>query len=167
MRRLIELFAIFTAFLLQTTLFQHMSFAGIVPNMMIIVTCVCGLMSGKNDGMMTGFICGLLMDIVYGDILGFNALVFLYIGYVNGSVNRLFYPDDIKLPLIFISLSDLSYLFITYLLRFVLRARFNIGYYFLNVMLPELVYTFVITLILYLPISRISLKLGGFERESE
>ena len=48
-----------------------------------------------------------------------------------------------------------------------LRARFNIGYYFINVMLPELVYTFAVTLILYLPLSRITMKLGGFERENE
>ncbi|HAL32369.1 MAG TPA: rod shape-determining protein MreD [Lachnospiraceae bacterium] len=167
MRKLIELLAVFVAFLLQSTLFQHLSFAGIVPNMMIIVTCICGFMSGKNDGMIAGFICGLLMDVFYGDVLGFNALVYLYIGYTSGSVNRLFYPEDIKLPLIFISVADLSYLFITYLIRFMLRARFNIGYYFINVMLPELVYTFAVTLILYFPLSRITMKLGGFERENE
>ncbi len=167
MKRLIEVMIILLFFLLQSTLFQHIAFAGIVPNLMIIVTSGCGYINGKTDGMLAGFLSGLLMDVFYGDIIGFNALLFLFIGYANGYANRYFFPDDVKLPLVFVSLSDIVYLMVTYIVRFLLRARFDIGYYFLNVMLPELVYTSVIALLLLLPIVYMSRRGGVFEKYGE
>jgi rod shape-determining protein MreD len=94
-------------------------------------------------------------------------LIFLYIGYVNGVANRVFYPDDIKFPILFISLSDLAYLFLTYFFGFLLRARFDIGYYFLHVILPEAAYTIVVATIVYIPLQRIIYRLKTFERESD
>ncbi len=167
MKRVIQILLIFICFLLQCTLFQNIAFAGIVPNLMIIVTSIYGFVEGRSDGMIAGFICGLLTDIFYSDIIGLNTLVFLYIGYVNGIANRVFYPDDIKFPILFISLSDLSYLFMIYLLQFLLRARFDIGYYFMHVILPEAAYTIVVAVIVYLPLQRIIYRLGVFEREGE
>ena len=167
MKRLIEVMIILLFFLLQSTLFQHIAFAGIVPNLMIIITSGCGYMNGKTDGMIAGFLSGLLMDVFYGDVIGFNALLFLFIGYANGYANRYFFPDDVKLPLVFVSLSDIVYLMVTYIVRFLLRARFDIGYYFLNVMLPELVYTFFIALLLLMPIVYMSRRRGAFEKYGE
>ena len=123
MKRVVQILLIFICFLLQCTLFQSIAFAGIVPNLMVIVTSIYGFVEGRSDGMIAGFISGLLMDIFYADFLGINMLIFLYIGYVNGVANRVFYPDDIKFPILFISLSDLAYLFLTYFFGFLLRAR--------------------------------------------
>ncbi|MCR5747880.1 MAG: rod shape-determining protein MreD [Lachnospiraceae bacterium] len=167
MKRLLIIILVVISFLLQSTLFQYISFAGIVPNLMIIVVSASGYMRGKTDGAIAGFLGGLLIDIFYGDIIGFNALLFLYIGYVNGFANRYFYPDDIKLPLLFVSVSDFVYLLVTYIVRFLLRARFDIGNYFVNVMLPELVYTFIIAVLIFAPISFISLRYGRFEKDGE
>ncbi len=167
MKRVVQILLIFICFLLQCTLFQSIAFAGIVPNLMVIVTSIYGFVEGRSDGMIAGFISGLLMDIFYADLLGVNMLIFLYIGYVNGVANRVFYPDDIKFPILFISLSDLAYLFLTYFFGFLLRARFDIGYYFLHVILPEAAYTIVVATIVYIPLQRIIYRLKTFERESD
>lgn len=167
MKRLVEALAIILCFLLQSTIFQHIAFAGIVPNLMIIITSIFGFMEGRSDGMVVGFICGLLTDIFYGSVLGLNALIYLLIGYANGAANRGFYPDDIKFPLLFISVSDIVYLVMTYLSGFLLRARFNVGYYFLHIMLPELVYTIVVSLFVYLILRGILLRIEGSFEESE
>ena len=167
MKRVVQILLIFICFLLQCTLFQSIAFAGIVPNLMVIVTSIYGFVEGRSDGMIAGFISGLLMDIFYSDLLGINMLIFLYIGYVNGVANRVFYPDDIKFPILFISLSDLAYLFLTYFFGFLLRARFDIGYYFLHVILPEAAYTIVVATIVYIPLQRIIYRLKTFERESD
>ncbi len=167
MKRVVQILLIFICFLLQCTLFQSIAFAGIVPNLMVIVTSIYGFVEGRSDGMIAGFISGLLMDIFYADFLGINMLIFLYIGYVNGVANRVFYPDDIKFPILFISLSDLAYLFLTYFFGFLLRARFDIGYYFLHVILPEAAYTIVVATIVYIPLQRIIYRLKTFERESD
>ena len=167
MKRLVEALFVIVCFLLQSTIFHYAGFAGIVPNLMIIITSIFGFMEGRSDGMVVGFVSGLLIDIFYGNVLGLNALIFLFIGYGNGVANRGFYPDDIKFPLLFISISDIVYLIMTYLSGFLLRARFNLGYYFLHLILPELVYTIIVSLFIYLAVRWILLRIEGRFEEDE
>ena len=85
MRRKIVLFIIITiCYLLQTTIFRWFSFANIVPNLMIIVVSSFGFMRGKKEGMWVGFFCGLLVDIFCGFYIGVYALIYMYVGYING-----------------------------------------------------------------------------------
>ncbi len=140
---------ILCGFVLQTTLFQALNFGGISPNILIIITVSYGFMRGKKYGMIVGFICGLLMDIFYGDVLGFYALVYLYIGAANGVFHSIFYQDDIKLPLVLILASDFAYSFTCYVLLYLLRRRFDLIFYFKNIIIPEIVYTVFVTVFIY------------------
>lgn len=165
MKRKLAVFLIITVcFLLQSTLFQNLSFASISPNLLIVVTSSFGFMRGRKEGMWIGFFSGLILDIFFGSVIGFYALIYAYIGYVNGFFRKRFFPDDIKLPLILIAASDLSYNILVYLFLFFLRGRFRIGYYFLNIMLPELVYTILVTIVLYFVILKINNKLEETEK---
>ena len=126
MRRKLAVFLIITVcFLLQSTLFQFLSFASISPNLLIVVTSSFGFMRGRKEGMWIGFFCGLVLDTFFGSVIGFYALIYAYIGYVNGFFRKRFFPDDIKLPLILIAASDLSYNILVYLFLFLLRRRFQ------------------------------------------
>ena len=42
-------------FLLETTVFQKLAFASIIPNLLIIVTSSFGFMRGQKEGMIIGF----------------------------------------------------------------------------------------------------------------
>ena len=76
LRRKFSVFVIITVcFLLQTTLFQTLSLASISPNLLIVVTSAFGFMRGRKEGMWTGFFCGLLLDIFFGSVIGFYALI--------------------------------------------------------------------------------------------
>ena len=130
-------------------MFRTLSFAGIVPNLLVVLTSAYGFMRGENAGMVVGFFCGLLIDIFFGDILGFYSLILMYIGYLNGKFNMIFYPEDLKLPLGLIVISDVSYGMVCYILLFLLKGKFDFIFYFINIILPELVYTMVITCLLY------------------
>ncbi len=140
---------IFIAFIMQCTIFRALSIKGIQPNILIILTACSGFMHGERYGVFTGFFCGLLLDLFFFDIIGFYSLLYMYIGYMNGLFHNIFYPDDIKLPLIMITASDLTYSMVVYILMFLLRSRFDFGYYLLNIILPELVYTVFIAVIIY------------------
>ena len=148
-RGLITAFLIFICFLLQCTVFRSLSFGGIVPNLLIVLTASFGFMCGEKTGLLIGFFCGLLVDIFFGNTIGFYALLYMYIGYMNGKFCTIFYPQDIKLPIVLILGSDLFYGFTCYVIMFLLRTRFDIGYYFMNIILPETVYTIVVTIFLY------------------
>ena len=43
-------------FLLETTVFQKLAFASIIPNLLIIVTSSFGFMRGQKEGMIIGFL---------------------------------------------------------------------------------------------------------------
>ena len=107
MRRKISVILIVViCFLMQSTLFSALSFASISPNLLIVVVSSFGFMRGRKEGMWIGLFCGVLMDIFFGEIPGFYTLLYLLIGYVNGMFRKVFYPDDIKLPMILILGSD-------------------------------------------------------------
>ena len=167
MRRKITVFLIIVVcFLLQTTLFQTLSFASIAPNVLIVVVSSFGFMRGRKEGMWIGLFSGLLVDVFFGSVIGFYALIYMYIGYINGFFRKIFFPEDIKLPLILISASDLGYNLLVYFFLFFLRGKFQFGYYILHIMIPELVYTIVITIALYFVILKINQKLEAIEKRS-
>lgn len=164
MRKLIVALFILVCFVLQSSIFTALSFAGIIPNLLIILTSSFGFMRGEKEGLLIGFFCGLLSDIFFGEFLGFYALVLMYIGFINGKFSRIFYPEDIKLPIALIVISDVSYGFLCYILLFLLRGRFNLPYYFTRIILPEALYTIVITMFLYPLILKVNEKLEAKEK---
>ena len=164
LRVLADFLMIIICFIRQNTVFQALALASISPNLLVILTSSMGLMRGKKEGMLVGFFCGFLVDIFYGDLFGFYALVYMYIGYVNGFFNKIFYDDDIKLPMLVISASEFLYSLIVYVFLFLIRTRFNFGYYFIHIIIPELVYTIVVTLFLYRLINGVNRKLEQPEK---
>lgn len=88
------------------------------------------LYAGGKRRAVNRFFCGLLCDIYFGDVIGFYSLVMMYIGFLNGKFSSGFYPEDIKLPLALIVVSDLSYSIICYICMFLLRGRLDFSYFF-------------------------------------
>lgn len=166
MRRGITLFLIIViSFLMQTTLFQALSFAGIVPNLLVIITSSFGFMRGSREGMIVGFFCGLLIDIFFGFYLGVYALLYLYIGFFNGFFRKWFYPDDLRLPMTLIGISDIVCNLLIYFVLFLMRGRTNFQYYFTGIVIPEFVYTMLITIVLYYILLKINIVLEIHERK--
>lgn len=166
-RLIVSVLLVIICFLLQSTVFQWLAFGGIVPNLLIVLTASFGFMRGERTGLLMGLCCGLLVDIFFGSVLGLNAMIYMYIGYANGKFNRIFFPDDIKLPLFLILVSDLVYGFFYYVILFLMRGRFHIGYYVVHIILPEAVYTILVTLLLYPLILWLNKKIEVSEKRSE
>lgn len=158
---------VFFCFILQCTLFQKLSFGGISPNLLMITTTSIALMKGDKAGIYTGFFSGLFIDIFFGSIIGLYALIYMILGFLVGKFSRIFYPEDMKLPLALILLSDLSYGMICYILLFLLRGRFHFSYYLFHIILPETVYTIIVSIFLYPIILFIYKKLNVDESRSE
>ena len=74
-----------------------------------------------------------------------------------------FYPDDIKLPMILIGSSDIICNLVIYVVLFLFRSRFKFWYYFSAIMIPEFVYTMVITIFLYFILLKINQHLEEHE----
>ncbi len=159
-RKIFIALMILICFLLQSTVFQSLAVASISPNLLIVLVSAYGFMRGKREGMFVGFFCGLLEDIFYGRLLGMHALLYMFIGYGNGYFNSIFYGEDIKLPIGLITLSELLYGLGTYVIMFLMRSRFAFWFYLRRIILPELLYTLVVTLFLHRLVYWADQKLG-------
>ncbi len=168
MRRIIITAVIIVAcFMLQCTVFQALAIGSISPNLLIVVTAAFGFMRGHKEGLFVGFFCGLLIDMVFGSFLGFYALLYMFIGFANGFFRRIFFPDEIRLPVFLIAGSDFICNLVIYVVMFWVRGRFAFGYYLVHTILPELVYTMVVAIVLYFVLLRINQKLEEIEKRSE
>lgn len=165
-RNIVMAILIFVAFVLQSTLMQALSLGGISPDIMMILTVSYGFIRGKKSGLIAGFASGLLVDIFFGNVLGFYALIYMYIGYLNGLLHETFFKEDIKLPLVLVALSNLSYNFIIYILLFLLRSRLNPVGYFVRIILPEMIYTVFLMLLIYPLILKLNKKFDQIEKRS-
>ncbi|MEF9941017.1 MAG: rod shape-determining protein MreD [Lachnospiraceae bacterium] len=165
-RGLITISTIIVCFLLQSTVFQYLALASITPNLLVIITATFGFMRGKKEGLFVGFFCGLLMDIFSAEFIGFYALVYMLIGYANGFFKRLFFDEDIKLPIVLITVSEFLYGLIIYVFLYMMRSRFDFVYYLSHIIIPELVYTILVTLGLYQLILKINQRLEAKEKRS-
>ncbi|MGF0032852.1 rod shape-determining protein MreD [Bariatricus sp. SGI.154] len=165
-RKLITFLIIIVCFLLQSSIFHYLSFAAIKPNLLIIVTSSFGFMRGKKEGLFVGFVSGLFADLFWGSALGFNMLLYAVIGYVNGFFRRLFYDDDIKLPIALIGASEFLYGLVTYACMYMLQGDFAFIDYLIHIIMPELVYTILVTLALYQMILYINKRLEAEEQRS-
>ena len=166
-RNIFIVITVLLCFILQSTVFRWLAFGGIAPNLLVIITATFGFMCGQKCGLWFGFFSGMLYYIFFGNVLCFYALIFMYLGFANGYFKQIFFKEDIKLPILLITLSDLSYGLVSYILLFLLRGRFHFLHYLMHVIVPEIIYTVLVTLILYPLIRMINGKLDGTEKRSE
>ncbi len=168
MRRKITIAVIIIAcFMLQGTLFQWLAIGSVSPNLLIVVTAAFGFMRGHKEGLFVGFFCGILIDLMFGSVLGFYALLYMFIGFANGLFRRNFFPDEIVMPITLIAASDFICNLVIYIVMFCFRGRFSFGYYLVHTILPELVYTMVVAIVLYFILLRINQRLEDTERKRE
>jgi len=146
---LINIGFIVLAFTIQNCVFPLLPFLAAVPNLLLILTFSFGFIHGKNAGMFYGVISGLLLDLFYSGPFGFYTLIYVWIGYFNGIFTKYYYEDYITLPLILSVANGLWYCMYIYVFRFLIRGRLNLPYYFIKIMLPEIIFTVVTTLLIY------------------
>ena len=165
-RALANLILILVSFILQTTVFRALDFGGIAPNLLMIMVASSAFIKGDKAGLLTGFLSGLIIDIFFGTYIGFFALIYMYIGFIIGKFHEVFFSQNIAIPIIFITISDFLYGFICYVLMFLFRTRFDIGYYMMNVIIPEVVYTALVAIFYYPIILNINIFIDKKEQRS-
>lgn len=168
MRTKLILFAtMLVCLLLQCSLLPAISIASITPNLMIVFTVSFGLMRGKRSGLLLGFVCGLLTDFMLPDLfVGLRAFVYMFIGYFSGYCYHIFYDEDIKMPVLLTAAGDFVYGCLFYITKFLLRGRIDLFYYIRRIILPEMIYTILLTIICYRIFLLLNQKLEKMDKRS-
>lgn len=150
MRRIIvNVFLIILAFTIQSCIFPLLPFFTVSPNLLLILTFSFGFIHGKEAGIYYGLLAGILLDLFYSGPFGFYTLLFVNIGYFNGICTRYYYEDYITLPLLLCLVNELVYNLYIYIFRFVVRGKLDFIHYAREIIIPEMIFSVVITLLVY------------------
>lgn len=140
---------ILAAFIIQTSVMPALSIGQITPNLMLIVVTSYSFMLGDRPGILVGCLSGIVQDIFYGQVLGFSGMVYALIGYLCGKFKKVLYVEDLSFPLLMIAISDLVYGFLNYVFLFLVRNRLYIRLFFRTMVLPEMLYTVLVSIVVY------------------
>ncbi len=154
-RKWMIVLTIILAVLLQYSILSRWTLLAITPNLLLGLTCIYGLMYGQKYGMLCGVIAGLVMDAFGGGMIGLYGLIYCVIGYINGHFHNMFFPEDHKMPIIGLCITDFAYGVLIYFLYYFIRGDFHFFFYIMNIIMPEL----VITVLLMIPIYYVLLLL--------
>ena len=154
---LINLVMLILAFTIQICVFPQIAFLSSAPNLLLIVVFVCSFIEGRERGMFYGLVAGLFMDLFYSGPFGFYTLF----------CNKYYYEDYITLPLLLSLASDLIYNLYIYVFRFLIRNRLNFGHYLVSIIIPEIIFTTVTTLVVYRFFLFINRKLKEWEQRRD
>jgi rod shape-determining protein MreD len=148
-RAIIYFIEIIICYVLQSSLYQFISLAGAMPNLLIILVVSNAYMRGRMTGTAVGFFSGLLIDIMFGNVIGLYAMIMMIIGHLIGFAHKIYSRDDFTLPLIFIAVANFIYQFFYYVFEFLLRGKLDFSYYFRIIILPEIIYTVAAGILVY------------------
>lgn len=142
--------------ILQSTLFEYISIIGIKPNTAIIIVASIAFMRGEVEGGITGLVAGFLQDSFFGHFLGLNMFIYMIIGYFCGKFLSGFYKESVIIPTLIALVADFCYGFLFYTISILMRGYTNFEYFLSTIILPEMVYTAIVSIVVY----RILLKIN-------
>lgn len=157
------------SYLIETTFASTLQLGNIIPNLVIIIVCMFSLLRGRRQGLIFGFFAGLLIDLFngYENVIGINALLYMYVGFINGIFNDIIYLHNFHIPIVSVGLSDMAVSLMTYFITFLIRNKLDLIYYFKNIIIPEIIYTVFVTLLLYKVLLVVYEKLSDYESRKD
>lgn len=147
-RFLFYTFAMLISFLLQASAVRlfDTDMSGVTPNFLLILIVAFAVMRGDRTGLLLGFFSGLLIDLVFGNFVGYHAAMLMFLGFFVGLLCMSLPKDSLLVYIPIVAVTDLVFEFLNYVFMFLLRARFDLGFYMREVIVPEVILTTVISL---------------------
>ncbi len=135
--------------LLQTTILHYISIKGVMPNLVIVFIIVTAFMRGSAEGAAVGFFAGIALDMMFGNILGFYALLGFYLGFSIGSMNKGIFKENLLLVIFFTFSFSIAYEVVVYVINNIMSGSINLLYPLTTIILPEAIYNSVISILTY------------------
>lgn len=140
---------IFIIYLLQANFFSWFHIAGIMPNLFVIIILFIGLFANKTMGTIYGLIVGLLLDLIIGTKIGINTIGLGLIGFLAAVFDKNFSKDSRMTITVMVVVATAIFELLSYILNYVL-VSINIEIInFVKILLIEIIYNLMITIIVY------------------
>lgn len=154
---------IFIIALIQSTVLGSVSVFNVKPNLLMILIVSAALLGSNVEGAIVGFVCGLTQDMLSGRVVGFYALLGLYLGLGVASINKRLYRENVLVAIFTTFTCTIVYEFAVYFLNMFFRGSLGLAFPFKYVILPEAVYNGIVSIVIFL----IVLKINNWSEESD
>jgi len=143
-------------FTLQATIFTYIEILQVAPNTALLIVVAYAMLRDDVEGAIVGFFTGLLIDIVFGQIIGFYALFYALIGFFCAKPFKDFVRENYLLPIALTIASVITLESITFGAMFALRGNAEFFYYLRTRILPATIYTVMLSVPIYMMVYRIN-----------
>lgn len=148
---------------IQSTVLENISLAGIKPNLILTAVVSVSCLRNREEGAAYGFFAGLLQDCYFSNYIGCCVFLYTFIGYFCGALLKSFYRENFILPMGIAAAATLVYEFLYYIINILLSGYTNIVYFMGRIIIPETVYNALAMIVVY----NIYLKANEYLEERE
>lgn len=144
---------------LEASVFSHVTWRGIQPNLTLVYAVVVGLAFGPTDGALIGFWSGFLQDVYSGRHLGVYGSVHLVAGYLAGLSTLRVFREYLWLPLAVAAAATVIAESMALVLFRLFGTPVSVVASFHRVIVPMVVLNSLIAPLLYGPVLRLRLRI--------
>ncbi len=143
--------AIIFAFILECTWGSFLNIQGISPCLAFALVIMIALESEPLESGLLGLLAGVLTDVLWGRVFGFNALLFMYAAILISFISGEFYKKSEFVTVWTTFLMTVLVQFISYIFTYTVWGTGNLPYALFRYVIPVAAYTSVVQLLLYKP----------------
>ncbi|NLI58853.1 MAG: rod shape-determining protein MreD [Clostridium sp.] len=152
--------------LLQSTVLDYLKVFNVKPNLLMVLIVIVAFLGNNVEGAIVGFFSGLIHDMISGRVIGFYALLGLYLGFCVGSLNKRLYKENIFAVVFFVLVSTLAYEYSVYFLHTIFRNSLDLFYPLRHVILPLALYNGIVSIFIYIIVYKINEKFEASKKLS-
>lgn len=142
--------------LLQSTVLDYLKIFNVKPNLLMVLIVIAAFLGNNIEGAMVGFFSGLIHDMISGRVIGFYALLGLYLGFCVGSLNKRLYKENIFAVIFFVLVSTLVYEYSVYFFHTVFRNNLDLYYPLRYIILPMALCNGIASIFIYIMVYKMN-----------
>ncbi len=158
MKVIVFLLFIFLLVALQGTLLENLSFKGIKPDLLFILSYGIGLYKGEMNGLFWGGFIGLMMDNSTGILLGPNLTSKATVGFLSGYLKGKVFRMTVTVSLIFLFILSLLDGILNFISINIFIGAPPFFKSFLSIILPQALYNTLFGVIIWALFERFKIK---------
>lgn len=163
---IIMILLFFIIYFLQSNFFTWFNIAGIMPNMFVMLILLISLFAGRKPGIILGICFGLFIDITTRNVIGITAIIYGLMAFLLKFFEKNISKDS-KITLMLITAGATAFCEILSYIYSIIRLGTYVDIFgFVKILLIEIIFNILITIILYPLIQKVGEKLEEIFKES-
>lgn len=154
--KILHFLLLIAALIIQITFFEHLKMFNVYFDLVLIILAAVTLIDGAFYGMVFGFVVGILLDLIAGDLIGISALIYAMDAFIIWKLIEagLKYRLASQVLLIF-AVTEVNLITVN-LIRYLFNYEINLSLLGLKLLISPIFN--IILLVIFFPAIRISLR---------